>query len=265
MGCRAKHCCQSTGRLLQCVAAENSVVEIQVRTPDKPRVTPIEIVRTGQIFTVAARSRADVRIRIVAVRRECEPGRLTCVLLLPFCRILPARIVKLRTHPAVWDGSLTRETSLDSVVLRNVEEAGGGYFERSRSLCTCDALLPVDGPVMPGVALPRRVGNHAIAECSSQHSGTDTAVRKLQAASVVGNIDRIDGESNVFAGGNLEAHVEIVRCADDRCQVNIGTPKNGHPGCPYSRKYRHPDAHIYVNMGTPGCPYLRGVYKTRGG
>ena len=32
------------------------------------------------------------------------------------------------------------------------------------------------------------------------------------------------------------------------------------PGCPYSRKYRHPDAHIYVNMGTPGCPYLRGVY-----
>ena len=31
-------------------------------------------------------------------------------------------------------------------------------------------------------------------------------------------------------------------------------------GCPYSRKYRHPDAHIYVNMGTPGCPYLRGVY-----
>ena len=44
------------------------------------------------------------------------------------------------------------------------------------------------------------------------------------------------------------------------CQVNIGTPKNGHPGCPYSRKYRHPDAHIYVNMGTPGCPYLRGVY-----
>ena len=34
----------------------------------------------------------------------------------------------------------------------------------------------------------------------------------------------------------------------------------GHPGCPYSRKYRHPDAHIYVNMGTPGCPYLRGVY-----
>ena len=49
------------------------------------------------------------------------------------------------------------------------------------------------------------------------------------------------------------------------CQVNIGTPKNGYPGCPYSRKYRHPDAHIYVNMGTPGCPYLRGVYKTRGG
>ena len=35
-----------------------------------------------------------------------------------------------------------------------------------------------------------------------------------------------------------------------RCQVNIGTPKNGHPGCPYSRKYRHPDVHIYVNMGT---------------
>ena len=26
--------------------------------------------------------------------------------------------------------------------------------------------------------------------------------------------------------------------------------QNGHPGCPYSRKYRHPDAHIYVNMGT---------------
>ena len=81
--------------------------------------------------------------------------------------------------------------------------------------------------------------------------------------------------------------------------MNIGTPKNGHPGCPYSRKYRHLDAHIYVNMGTrmafynnkkglglglglafrkrgslysrwgphihvnmgtPGCPYLRGVY-----
>ena len=31
------------------------------------------------------------------------------------------------------------------------------------------------------------------------------------------------------------------------CQVNIGIPENGHPGCPFSRKYRHPDAHIYVN------------------
>ena len=31
-------------------------------------------------------------------------------------------------------------------------------------------------------------------------------------------------------------------------------------GCPYSRKYRHPDAHIDVNMGTPGCPYLWSVY-----
>ena len=34
-----------------------------------------------------------------------------------------------------------------------------------------------------------------------------------------------------------------------RCQVNIGIPENGHPGCLFSRKYRHPDAHIYVNMG----------------
>ena len=30
--------------------------------------------------------------------------------------------------------------------------------------------------------------------------------------------------------------------------VNIGTPENGHPECPFSRKYTHPDAHIYVNM-----------------
>ena len=34
-----------------------------------------------------------------------------------------------------------------------------------------------------------------------------------------------------------------------RCQVNIGTPENGHPGCPFSRKNTHPDAYIYVNMG----------------
>ena len=40
---------------------------------------------------------------------------------------------------------------------------------------------------------------------------------------------------------------------DDRCQVNIGIPENGHPGCLFSRKYRHPDAYIYVNMGT-GVP-----------
>jgi len=36
-----------------------------------------------------------------------------------------------------------------------------------------------------------------------------------------------------------------------RCQVKTGTPENGHPGCPFSRKYRHPDAYIYVNMGIP--------------
>jgi len=35
------------------------------------------------------------------------------------------------------------------------------------------------------------------------------------------------------------------------CQVKIGTPENGHPGFPFSRKYRHSDAYIYVNMGTP--------------
>jgi len=37
----------------------------------------------------------------------------------------------------------------------------------------------------------------------------------------------------------------------DRCQVKIGTPEYGHPGCPFSHKYRHPDAYIYVNMGIP--------------
>ena len=35
-----------------------------------------------------------------------------------------------------------------------------------------------------------------------------------------------------------------------RCQVKIGTPKNRHPGCLISRKNRHPDAYIYVNIGT---------------
>ena len=32
-------------------------------------------------------------------------------------------------------------------------------------------------------------------------------------------------------------------------QVNIGIPKNRHPGCPISRKNRHPDAYIHVNIG----------------
>ena len=31
----------------------------------------------------------------------------------------------------------------------------------------------------------------------------------------------------------------------------IGTPENGHPGCPFSHKHRHPDAHSYVNTGIP--------------
>ena len=34
-----------------------------------------------------------------------------------------------------------------------------------------------------------------------------------------------------------------------RCQVNIGIPKYRHPRCLYSRKNRHPDAYIYVNVG----------------
>ena len=34
-----------------------------------------------------------------------------------------------------------------------------------------------------------------------------------------------------------------------RCQVKIGTPQNRHPGCPISRKNRHPDAYIHVNIG----------------
>jgi len=44
-----------------------------------------------------------------------------------------------------------------------------------------------------------------------------------------------------------------VRLTEDqgRSQVKIGTPENGHPGYPFSRKYRHPDAYIYVNMDTP--------------
>ena len=34
-----------------------------------------------------------------------------------------------------------------------------------------------------------------------------------------------------------------------RCQVNIGIPKNTHPGCLFSRKNGHPDAYIYVTIG----------------
>ena len=34
-----------------------------------------------------------------------------------------------------------------------------------------------------------------------------------------------------------------------RCQVNIGIPKYRHPGWLFSRKNRHPDAYIYVNIG----------------
>ena len=41
----------------------------------------------------------------------------------------------------------------------------------------------------------------------------------------------------------LRGHIEAVH----GCQVNIGIPENGHPGCPFSRKYRHPDVYIYVN------------------
>jgi len=33
------------------------------------------------------------------------------------------------------------------------------------------------------------------------------------------------------------------------CQVKIGTAKYAHPGCLFSRKYAHPHAHIYLNMG----------------
>ena len=38
--------------------------------------------------------------------------------------------------------------------------------------------------------------------------------------------------------------------------ATVGVPYA--PGCPYSRKYRHPDAHIYVNMGTRGA-HIYGV------
>ena len=45
------------------------------------------------------------------------------------------------------------------------------------------------------------------------------------------------------------ARTDQFHIVDGRCQVKIGIPENGHPGCPFSRKYRHPDAHIYVNTG----------------
>ena len=43
--------------------------------------------------------------------------------------------------------------------------------------------------------------------------------------------------------------VESPQSRRDRCQVKIGTPKNRHPGCPISRKNKHPDAYIHVNIG----------------
>ena len=53
-----------------------------------------------------------------------------------------------------------------------------------------------------------------------------------------------------------------------RCQAKIGTPNNGHPGCPFSCKYRHPDAHIYGEYGHPTmkigltfwCTYLQRIW-----
>ena len=50
-----------------------------------------------------------------------------------------------------------------------------------------------------------------------------------------------------YPGYEGESEKGRLRC---RCQVNIGIPKNTHPGCLYSRKYRHPDAYIHVNTGT---------------
>ena len=61
------------------------------------------------------------------------------------------------------------------------------------------------------------------------------------------------------------SHIHVTcRSVCDRCQVKIGTPENGHPGRPFSRKYRHPNAYIYGECGHPAvkigitlwCPYL---------
>ena len=44
-------------------------------------------------------------------------------------------------------------------------------------------------------------------------------------------------------------YVSTIQGRSSRCQVNIGIPENGHPGSPFSRKYTHADAHIYLNTG----------------
>ena len=56
--------------------------------------------------------------------------------------------------------------------------------------------------------------------------------------------------SSTSMGNRTVNLLESIAEVPDRCQVNIGIPKNTHPGSPYSREYRHPDVYIYVNTGT---------------